>query len=499
MAGGGYSGFSSGMATGFSLLDRYYDRKASRERAARLDDENTRRWNITNERQAMSTDLGNQVKREQLQGYRDERSANTWDSVMNGPDGKPVDFTRLSKDELRTKGSQILQVVNNTPELKAELTKNPDVDPESPLANLSFIYDQKTKQPSAVISLRMKDGTVKPLTENRSGDPNDTVIIVPVSELDAQARALLGNKGALGERKKMAATMATESRKFKRDKELAQIKAGGKPPTVKNVITEGVESTVEWDKENNRWKPFGQDASGEGAIPLDQAMQMARREYDDKASMFESDQSQFGMTENEWINKRAQEIMGGNSSSQTKPAGGGKVSYEDAVIALEARKGSALTEAEKAKVKARYGGTTPTYDDYISRAKQIAKSKGIEWTGDMEQEGRRRFNSKYGGTAKPAEKPKKKPEMALDRQSARKRVVKRNERARNRQRIVVKEIARTDLSALSKSQIKGLIDKLDTSTFGVTGYLDDDVKDQRVRLRKAYKAAGGRSLGRSGG
>lgn len=254
-----------------------------------------------------------------------------------------------------------------------------------------------------------------------------------------------------------------------------------------------------------QWLPFKTGSeTGVDTIPLDQAMQMARREYGDKASMFESDQSQFGMTENEWINNRAQEIMAGD---QVKSAGGGKMSYDEAVRTLEARAGRPLTNAEKIKVKARFGGINPGAKLSGTPGMQIP-GEAIQQLRDTDSpESRQQFDEIFGkGTAIKVlgkSSSEKKPEMAADpirsdHQSTRNRVVKRNEEARDKQLIIVKEIAKTNLSALSKTQIKILIDKLDASTFGVTGYLDDDVKDQRSRLRKAYKAAGGKSLGRSG-
>ncbi|HHS83558.1 MAG TPA: hypothetical protein ENK38_01335 [Gammaproteobacteria bacterium] len=336
----GYRGFGAGLNQGFTMLDRYYAGKESRARADRLDTESNRRWNIQNERATMAADLGNQVKREQLQQYKGESSANIWASTMTGADGKPLDFTRLSPEELQAKNAQITQVINNTPELKAQLANNPDVDPDNPLAEMRFLYDQKTKQPSAVFTLRMRDGSVKPLTELRSGAPDDQVMVMPLSELDSQVKSLLGSKGALGERKATAAKMATEARKFERDKELAQIRAtekGIKIGTGRDFAS-GIDNYGDPIKNTKVWN--GKD----------------------------------------WVTPEdftaAQQPGGGKGGGAPAPASPG-------------------------------GAALPTYDDYLSRAKQIAKSKGMDWTDEMEQEGRRRFDSKYG---KSTQTPKKKTE-----------------------------------------------------------------------------------------
>jgi len=43
------------------------------------------------------------------------------------------------------------------------------------------------------------------------------------------------------------------------------------------------------------------------------AMEQARKEYNEKSEYFSSDKTQFGMSEDEWVNKRASEIMQGGS------------------------------------------------------------------------------------------------------------------------------------------------------------------------------------------
>jgi len=58
-------------------------------------------------------------------------------------------------------------------------------------------------------------------------------------------------------------------------------------------------------------KPPGSDKPDAGQST--DAMEQARKEYNEKSEYFSSDKTQFGMSEDEWVNKRASEIMQGGS------------------------------------------------------------------------------------------------------------------------------------------------------------------------------------------
>jgi len=266
------------------------------------------------------------------------------------------------------------------------------------------------------------------------------------------------------------------------DERLATLKRksdGYKAPTVKEVIDPSNPDnklSVQWDAEKGKWVPFGQDASSMPRISLDRATEMARREYEDKASMFKSDQSQFGMTENEWINRRALEIMGGKIGSTTP-----------------ARVDQPSPHETKGKTPKAGGKKFVSKEEYIQKA--LIMNKGEASEAEIRAAAERLWNAKYGESetgapGDPAEPEKDSRPSGARRQTRRKKLAERAKTITESQKRIVKEIAGTDLSSLSRLQLKALLDKLDSSTFGVTGFLDDDVRDQRARLRKALRATG---------
>lgn len=211
----GYGGFSQGFATGFGLMDAYMARKDARARNERLDAENTRRWDIQNQRQLGLADLDKQLKERQLQDYDLDQAADIYAGIRYGTDGTPVDLSRVTPAQLQDKRRQLVAVANRLPQFRAQFAANPEVDQQNPVADVSLVFDRKSKQPLAMFSLRMKDGSVKPLTAQRSSDPNDTVVGMPLGELDSSIMGVLGGRGRLKtlENRQLKATDTRSARK----------------------------------------------------------------------------------------------------------------------------------------------------------------------------------------------------------------------------------------------------------------------------------------------
>lgn len=219
-------GFAQGFEQGFGLMDAYYTRKEERE--------------YLKERRAMekeSHDIGMEnAKRQgkladiQLNEYQDKTFADQYAAIVTNDDGSPIDISKLSPEQVQQKKAQFTGFLNTFEPAKRFFTENPDVDPDQPLAGVDIVFDQKTKQPSAVFSLRMKDGRVAPLTELRSADQGDSVVVVPLADVDAQIRGALGSKMGLKatpeEYRKNKAATAAEDRKHAQALALEGVKHG---------------------------------------------------------------------------------------------------------------------------------------------------------------------------------------------------------------------------------------------------------------------------------
>ena len=208
------------------------------------------------------------------------------------------------------------------------------------------------------------------------------------------SQMLAGAAGGLGKGVSDMALLGMKSKadsesaeaNFRKERSLKQMDiesneriAGVKAPTIKTITDDtGAESTVQWNPSNRTWEPFQMGAATEpGQLTFDQAASMADNEYDSKASMFKSDQSQFGMTEGEWKNKRIQELMGGTGpaapSAGGAPAGQTKESYYAAVLA--SNKGTEKDTPEfKAKVDAYW---EKNYGEKVTGKKHAGQGGGI--------------------------------------------------------------------------------------------------------------------------
>lgn len=183
-------GFAEGFMQGFGLMDAYYTRKDEREyrKERREMERESHDANMARiKQQGELTDL-------QIGEYKDQNFANEYASIVTNDDGSPIDLSKLTPEQLHQKKGQFTGFLNRFEPAKRFFTENKDVDPENPLAGVDIIYDKKSKQPSMVFNLRMKDGRTATLSERRSSDKDDPYVIVPLTEVDAQIRGALGSK-----------------------------------------------------------------------------------------------------------------------------------------------------------------------------------------------------------------------------------------------------------------------------------------------------------------
>lgn len=125
-----------------------------------------------------------------------------------------------------------------------------------------------------------------------------------------------------GEREATQGFTAGESELERESKErIATNRKGAAPKVFKTMDDEGNEVFMRYDSELDEMVPVSPGSKDGGQrVSLDQAMSMARREADAKASWFKTDKTDFGMTREEWINQRAMEIA--NSGTGGGPAPG---------------------------------------------------------------------------------------------------------------------------------------------------------------------------------
>lgn len=217
-------GFAQGFMQGFGLMDAYYTRKDEREyrKERREMERESHDANMARiKQQGELTDL-------QIGEYKDQNFANEYASIVTNDDGSPIDLSKLTPEQLHQKKGQFTGFLNRFEPAKRFFTENKDVDPENPLAGVDIIYDKKSKQPSMVFNLRMKDGRTATLSERRSSDADDPYVVVPLTEVDAQIRGALGTKMGMKatpqEYRANKAATAAEDRKYSQQLGLESVK-----------------------------------------------------------------------------------------------------------------------------------------------------------------------------------------------------------------------------------------------------------------------------------
>ena len=187
--------FSEGAMKGFALMDAYYDRQDARE--ARKEEKQHRDRLMTmreaEHKSSLETaDIQQQAARQQLDETAMTTLGKEWSYHTTDDNGDPIDPSKLSPEELKAKQKWLSGFMNRLPEARKFALLNPDVNPDQPYATPNFVFDKQAGQPAAVINLNMKDGSVKPMTRNRSADPNDQIIVPTFGQLYSRLSSALG-------------------------------------------------------------------------------------------------------------------------------------------------------------------------------------------------------------------------------------------------------------------------------------------------------------------
>ena len=214
---GAYGGFLDGFERGSRLVDNFIDKRENRKRQKRLDDQSAKRFQTQDQRAGEAHAAQMQKHDLEMEDIDLDKSADLYSAVaFDQTTGQPIDVSKLSKQDFLDKRRQLEGVINRTPEFRRMMTDNPDVDQDNPLESLNFVTDQQTGQPSVMYSLRMKDGSVKPMTQGRSGEPNDNVISQSLDDFHNEMMGVLGGHGRLASmtqahQKALVATAKTRS------------------------------------------------------------------------------------------------------------------------------------------------------------------------------------------------------------------------------------------------------------------------------------------------
>lgn len=98
-------------------------------------------------------------------------------------------------------------------------------------------------------------------------------------------------------------------------------KTGAGEKVFKTTDEDGNDTFVRYDPESEQMVPLDTKGIGANGLTFEQASAMANKEADAKASIFNSDQTDFGMTRPEWVNKRTMELMGQGPGATGSQAG----------------------------------------------------------------------------------------------------------------------------------------------------------------------------------
>lgn len=191
------------------------------------------------------------------------------------------------------------------------------------------------------------------------------------AEADALRRKALAEYEQGMEDARLDKKMTFEGEQNRLDRESEERRAGMKSSrgasakVIKSTDDEGNEIFLRYDPETDEMVEVGRGAGSAPKVSIEQAQQMARREAEDKAGFFSSDKSDFGGSREEWINRRALEIVNGAGGEGTPSVETGRASSrpasaptfeEYAARVRQANPGTEIPEADlRAKYESRFG------------------------------------------------------------------------------------------------------------------------------------------------
>lgn len=159
----GMGNLASGLFQGVNLADQYYSRRSMEDLAKARDSREQERF----DRQKDAYDLEKEIKLRETAGQK-------LYALSLNDDGTPRSFSDRDNEWIN---KAIVPVMNRGKIFNDFLTANPDVDPTNPIARVDISKDGRV-----MVGLKMRDGSMKPATVNRSSDPNDPVWSPSVQE-----------------------------------------------------------------------------------------------------------------------------------------------------------------------------------------------------------------------------------------------------------------------------------------------------------------------------
>lgn len=147
------------------------------------------------------------------------------------------------------------------------------------------------------------------------------------AEADALRRKALAEYEQEREDARLDKKMTFEGEQNRLDRESEERRAGMKASrgssakVIKSTDDEGNEIFLRYDPETDEMVEVGRGGAGVSSqVSIEQARDMARREAEDKAGLFRTDKTDFGGSREEWINRRALEIMNGGQAQASGDA-----------------------------------------------------------------------------------------------------------------------------------------------------------------------------------
>ncbi len=200
----GMGNLALGLMQGVDMADRFHSRRNAEGLANARDQRDQARFGMQQE----SFDLEKEIHRREVAGQK--LYALSLDS-----EGKPRKFSREDNGFLN---QHVVPVMNEGGIFNDFLTANPEVDQINPIARLDISDDGRV-----MVGLKMRDGSIKPATENRSTDPQDPLWSPTVDEFIRYAQIEADPRGTaarITEQQKRTAAMNLADDRLKQEFEL---------------------------------------------------------------------------------------------------------------------------------------------------------------------------------------------------------------------------------------------------------------------------------------
>lgn len=174
----GMGNLTLGALQGVNMADNFYRKRNAEELARSRDQRDQDRFDM----QKDAYDLEREILRRETAGQK------LYALSLDGQ-GNPRQFT---PDDNQYINKQIVPVLNEGGIFNDFMTSNPDVDPINPIGRVDLreVYDPGSKEKRTVVMIgaRMRDGSIKPTTMNRTSNPDDDLWTPTVEEFTRYAQ-----------------------------------------------------------------------------------------------------------------------------------------------------------------------------------------------------------------------------------------------------------------------------------------------------------------------